>query len=141
MNERTELKVANRRMVRRLVVTVLVMFGFGYALVPLYDVLCEITGFSGRTGVVRAEDQITVDTDRMITVEFIASTASDLNWEFRPMTAKMQVHPGGIYEVSFYAKNLNSTMTIGWARPSVSPIQASMYFNKTECFCFTSQKI
>ncbi len=92
------------------------MFGFGYALVPLYGVLCEITGFSGRTGVVQAEDQVNVDTNRLISVQFIANTASDLNWEFRPLTTNMQVHPGGIYEVSYYAKNLNSTTTIGWAR-------------------------
>lgn len=140
MTEPAGLKVANRRVVHRLLVTVLAMFGFGYALVPLYDALCEITGFSGRTGVVQAKDQVSVNTDRMITVEFIAGTASDLNWEFRPLTTKMQVHPGGIYEVSYYAKNLNSSTTIGWARPSVSPIKASIYFNKTECFCFASQK-
>ena len=140
MTEPAGLQIANRRIVRRLVVTVLVMFGFGYAMVPLYDVLCEITGFSGRTGVVQAEDQVSVDYDRTVTVEFLASTATGLNWEFRPLTTKMQVHPGGIYEVSYYAENRNKSTTIGWARPSVSPIKASIYFNKTECFCFSSQK-
>ena len=128
-------------MVRRLLVTVVVMFGFGYALVPLYDVLCELTGFSGRTGVVQAEDQVRIDTTRLVTVEFLANTASGLNWEFRPMTGKMEVHPGGIYEVNYYAKNLTQATTVGWARPSVSPIKASMFFNKTECFCFTSQAL
>ena len=141
MNHRSEFKDANLRVARRLVVTVVIMFGFGYALVPLYDVLCEITGFSGRTGVVQAEDQVRVDTERLITVEFLANTSRDLNWEFRPMTGKMQVHPCGIYEVSYYAKNLNEAPTVGWARPSVSPIKASMFFNKTECFCFASQAL
>ena len=139
MTHGTELNTANRRLVRRLMVTVLAMFGFGYALVPLYNVLCEITGFSGRTGVVQAEDQISSDANRTVTVEFLANTASDLNWEFRPMITEMQVHPGAIYEVSYYAKNRNTVTTVGWARPSVSPIKASMYFNKTECFCFASQ--
>lgn len=141
MSMRPGLKNANRRITRRLVVTVVLMFGFGYAMVPIYDVLCEITGFSGRTGVVQAEDQVLIDKDRLITVEFLANTASNLNWEFRPMTPKMQVHPGGIYEVSYYAHNLNRTTTVGWARPSVSPIKASLYFNKTECFCFASQAL
>ena len=140
MIERVGLQAANRRLVCRLVVTVLLMFGFTYGLVPFYDVLSEITGFSGRTGVVQAEDQVSVDTNRLVNVEFLANTASDLNWEFRPLTTKMQVHPGGIYEVNYYAKNLNSSATIGWARPSVSPVKASIYVNNTECFCFTSQK-
>ena len=137
--KRHELEAANRRVVMRLVLTVFVMFGFGYALVPLYDVLCEITGFTGRTGVVKAEDVVRADTTRMVTVEFLGSTHSGLNWEFRPLTKKMQVHPGGIYETTYYAKNLNANTSIGQARPSVSPIKASIYFNKTECFCFTQQ--
>ena len=115
------------------------MFGFGYALVPLYDVLCEITGFTGRTGVVAAEDVGQVDPTRLVKVEFLASTNVDLNWEFRPLVKSMQVHPGGVYEVKYFARNAGLVTTVGQARPSVSPTKASLYFSKTECFCFTNQ--
>lgn len=136
---RDSLAAANARLVKRLVVTVLAMFGFGYALVPLYDILCEVTGFSGRTGVVAAADVGTADESRLVKVEFLGSASSDLNWEFRPLVKSMQVHPGAVYEVSYYAENRSSVDTVGQARPSVSPIKASLYFSKTECFCFTNQ--
>jgi len=131
---------ANRKLVKRLTLTVVAMFGFGYALVPLYDILCEVTGFTGRTGVVAAQDVGEMDQNRVVKVEFLASTSSNLNWEFRPLVKSMEVHPGGVYEVSYYARNRSNTATVGQARPSVTPTKASLYFSKTECFCFTNQK-
>lgn len=136
---RDSLRAANRRLVKRLAVTVLAMFGFGYALVPLYDILCEVTGFTGRTGVVKAEDVGEIDATRLVKVEFLGSSMSDLNWEFRPLEKSMQVHPGAVYETTYYALNLSDVDTVGQARPSVSPSKASLYFSKTECFCFTNQ--
>ena len=132
---------ANGKTAGRLLVVVLAMFGFGYALVPLYDVLCEITGLGGRTGVVEASalDGV-VDTSRTIKVQFLGSVSSRLPWEFRPDVASMEVHPGQVYEATYYARNLSSTATIGQARPSVAPAVASLHFNKTECFCFVEQE-
>ncbi|MBF2760206.1 MAG: cytochrome c oxidase assembly protein [Ectothiorhodospiraceae bacterium AqS1] len=133
----------NFRSAGRLFVVVLAMFGFGYALVPLYDVLCEITGLGGRSGgVVEARISLDagVDTDRMIEVQFIGSVSSQLPWEFHPNERSIQVHPGQVYETTFFARNLTDETTVGHARPAVSPSEASRHFNKTECFCFTLQE-
>ena len=132
---------ANGKTARRLAVVVLAMFGFGYALVPLYDVLCEITGLGGRTGVVAASAlDGGVDTSRTVRVQFLGTVSSRLPWEFRPDVATMEVHPGQVYETTYFARNLSETATIGQARPSVAPSIASLHFNKTECFCFVEQE-
>ena len=133
---------ANRKTAGRLSVVVLAMFGFGYALVPLYDVLCEITGLGGRTGVVKASMlDGNVDTSRTIRVQFLGTVNSRLPWEFRPDAASMEVHPGRVYETTYFARNLSSAVTIGQASPSVAPSVASLHFNKTECFCFIRQEL
>ena len=132
---------ANGKTARRLALVVLAMFGFGYALVPLYDVLCEITGLGGRTGVVAASAlDGGVDTNRTIKVQFLGSVNSRLPWEFRPNITSMEVHPGQVYETTYFARNLSKTVTVGQARPSVAPAIASLHFNKTECFCFVEQE-
>ena len=132
---------ANGKTARRLAVVVLAMFGFGYALVPLYDVLCEITGLGGRTGVVAASAlDGGVDTSRTVRVQFLGTVSSRLPWDFRPDVATMEVHPGQVYETTYFARNLSETATIGRARPSVAPSIASLHFNKTECFCFVEQE-
>jgi cytochrome c oxidase assembly protein subunit 11 len=116
------------------------MFGFGFALVPLYDLFCDITGLNGKTGRVEAaalEEQ--VDLSRQITVQFITSVNSALPWEFAAQTLEMTVHPGGVYEAMFTARNTAGFATVGQAVPSVSPNTAAAHFNKTECFCFTRQ--
>lgn len=128
------------RLVRNLFLVVIGMFGFGYALVPLYDVFCEITGLNGKPGVVQAEALSEgVDQSREVTVEFIGNVNSSLKWQFYPRTKRMRVHPGEVYEAQYYAKNLAASDVVGQAVPSVTPAVASKYFNKTECFCFTRQ--
>lgn len=130
----------NRATALRLAMVTLAMFGFGFALVPLYDVLCEITGLNGKTGRVEAASLTgEVDTSRTITVEFISSVNGGLYWEVRPAVTSMKVHPGKVYETTYIARNLASNTTVGQAVPSLSPGRAAMYFNKTECFCFTKQ--
>ena len=124
----------------RLGAVVLAMFGFGYALIPLYSVFCEITGLNGKTGVVQAKEVDGVaDETRPITVEFLGDVNSALPWEVRPAQPRMTVYPGRIYETTFFARNLARSTVVGQAVPSVSPSAASLYFNKTECFCFTRQ--
>ena len=138
-----ELSQANRRVVGRLGLVVLAMFGFGFALVPLYDVFCDITGLNGKTGRVSAGAVAgqQVDTSREITVEFVASVNSDLPWEIRPMVRRVKVHPGEVTEVKYSARNRTGATVIGQAVPSLVPGLASKYFNKTECFCFTQQTL
>lgn len=134
---------ANRRVVTRLAVVVLGMFGFGFALVPLYDVFCQVTGLNGKTGRIELEQALSdnVDTGRMVTVEFLATVNSELPWEFRPVVKKVRVHPGEVTEVSYHARNLNDHSVTGQAVPSLAPGLAAKYFNKTECFCFTRQTL
>lgn len=121
----------------------LLMFGFGFALVPLYDVFCDITGLNGKTGRIEASeiDAGQVDTSRTIEVRFLANTNTGLPWNFEPLVKKMDVHPGQLYEAVFRVRSASEETTLGQAVPSVSPGLAAEYFNKTECFCFTQQEL
>ena len=118
----------------------LAMFVFGFALVPLYDVFCAITGFGGKTAVAAAAVVETPDPNRTVRVEFVASVARGAPWQFEPDVSHLDVHPGQIYETHFRARNLSGAQLVAQAVPSVAPGQAARYFNKTECFCFTSQE-
>jgi cytochrome c oxidase assembly protein subunit 11 len=119
------------------------MFGFGYALVPLYDVFCDITGLNGKTGRLTAAEARSVETDetRLVTVEFVTNVNGALPWDFRPTVARVQVHPGSETEVTFEAVNRAQVQVTGHAVPSVAPGAAARYFSKTECFCFTRQRL
>ena len=121
----------------------LLMFGFGFALVPLYDVFCDITGLNGKTGRIEASeiDSGLVDTSRTIEVRFLANTSKGLPWDFQPLVKKMEIHPGQVYEAVFRVRSASDSATLGQAIPSVSPGLAAEYFNKTECFCFTQQEL
>lgn len=127
----------------KLAIIPLLMFGFGFALVPLYDVFCDITGLNGKTGRVEASeiniDQ--VDRSRTIEVRFLANTNTGLPWSFEPLVKKMEVHPGQIYEAVYRVRSASASKTLGQAVPSVSPGLAARHFNKTECFCFTQQEL
>jgi cytochrome c oxidase assembly protein subunit 11 len=121
----------------------LLMFGFGFALVPLYDVFCDITGLNGKTGRIEASeiDAGQVDISRTIEVRFLANTNTGLPWNFEPLVKKMDVHPGQVYEAVFRVRSASEKTTLGQAVPSVSPGLAAAHFNKTECFCFTQQEL
>lgn len=138
---RAELQQANRRVLRRLLFVVVGMFGFVFALVPLYNVFCDITGLNGKTSNARAEvAHIEPDLSRTVVVEFVASVNESMPWEFRPAVSRMEVHPGKSYRTSYFARNLSGHAMVGQAIPSVTPGQAASHFKKTECFCFTEQK-
>ena len=136
-------KEANQRVVKRLGIAAVLMFGFGFALVPLYDVFCDITGINGKTGRIELEEALSqqIDEDRLVTVEFLATVHSDLPWEFRPMVKRIKVHPGEVTEVNYFATNQTENLVAGQAVPSLAPGLAAKYFNKTECFCFTRQTL
>ncbi len=127
----------------KLVMIPVFMFGFGFALVPLYDVFCNVTGLNGKTGRVEAAmvDQREVDVSRTIKVKFLANTGTGLPWQFKPVVTEMEVHPGQIYEAMYQVSSSADKVTVGQAVPSVSPTEASLHFNKTECFCFSQQEL
>jgi cytochrome c oxidase assembly protein subunit 11 len=136
----TKIAHANRRLVGRLALAVVAMFGFGFALAPLYDVLCQITGLNGKTnnGAVAAVAG-GVDAERTVTVEFVAEVNESAPWQFGPQVVRMEVHPGEFYHTSYFAKNLTGEPLVGQAIPSVAPGAAARYFQKIECFCFARQ--
>lgn len=118
------------------------MFGFGYLMVPIYNVFCEWTGLNGKTGAIAAAEasRIAVDETRMVTVEFLAHRNLDAPLEFAAAAPAMQVHPGKTYQATYIARNKKDSAMTGQAVPSVSPSKAAGYFDKVECFCFTRQK-
>ena len=132
----------NSKVVKKLMLIVFGMFGFGFALVPLYDVFCDITGLNGKTSTNAAVYNVEkIDTNRIVTVQFISRTAQGIPWTFEPMVREIKVHPGEMKLVKFYAKNESTRDIIGQAVPSVSPGLAAAYFQKIECFCFTQQPL
>ena len=136
-----ELRQKNRRTVTKLSIVAVAMVGFGFALVPLYDLVCDVTGLNGKTGRLEKEQALAAHEDetRLITIEFDANVSADLPWEFGPQKRRMQVHPGQIGEAVYFARNMSDDIITGQAIPSVVPSKAAKYFNKTECFCFTQQ--
>jgi len=121
------------------------MFAFGvFALPPLYETFCEITGFGGRTAMAASTDAspdaARPDPTRTVRVEFLASVARGAPWDFAPDLSHVDVHPGQLYETHFRARNLTGAVLTAQAVPSVAPGAAARYFNKAECFCFTSQE-
>ncbi len=131
------------QLVGKLLLGAVGMFAFGFALVPLYDVFCDITGLNGKTGgrytyeAVDAE----VNTDRLVTVQFIAMNNANMSWGFEPEVTQVQVHPGELTQVMFYAHNPSQNDMVGQAVPSVSPFKGADYLHKTECFCFNEQRL
>lgn len=119
------------------------MFAFGFALVPFYDVLCEITGFNGRSGVMAlaSEVQEQPDVSRLVTVEFVTTVNGGLPWTFGAETPTLRVHPGKLYTVNFVARNTQDRDVVAQAVPSVTPWNAARHLRKTECFCFNQQPL
>ena len=130
-----------RRNLSRLILIPVLMFGFGYLMVPIYDVFCDVTGINGKTGSISVEDasrQVKVE-ERLIKVQFMSSVNETGPWEFKPDQLSMLVHPGQAYHATFTAKNLLDRDVVSQSIPSVAPSKAAEHFNKTECFCFTEQ--
>lgn len=135
----------NRRTTLLLSGLVVMMFGFGFALVPLYNLFCQITGTQSlaqrsEIGQVAATSDH-VDQTRWVTVKFDTTVNPNLPWEFVAETTKMRVHPGQTYEVNFLARNRSNSTVTGQAIPSVAPWQATPFFSKLDCFCFNKQRL
>jgi cytochrome c oxidase assembly protein subunit 11 len=130
----------NSILVKRLLLTVAGMFAFGFALVPLYQTFCDITGLGGRSVNTGALASVEVDRERLVTVELVATVNGGAAWEFRPQVSKMKVHPGELYTTQFYAENLVDKPQVGQASYNVAPSSAGRYFAKPDCFCFTKQQ-
>jgi cytochrome c oxidase assembly protein subunit 11 len=133
---------ANRRLTLQLVVFTMVAFGFGFALIPLYEVLCSVTGIGNQKSLARASGYGAPGggaNTRLVIVELVGMLPSVGNWEFHPVLKQLQVQPGKLYEAFFVARNLTGHDTVAQAVPDVAPGQATAWFHKTECFCFSPQ--
>jgi cytochrome c oxidase assembly protein subunit 11 len=134
-----DLQAKNRKVTRRLVLVAVGMFGFGFALWPLYTVLCEVTGLGGRAIQVSEDNTGAVASDRMVSIRFDASVNSSLPWEFKAKQKVSEFNLGVPSTAYYVAKNVGNDAIIGQATYNVTPPEASLYFVKTECFCFTEQ--
>ncbi|WCE31292.1 cytochrome c oxidase assembly protein [Vibrio sp. SCSIO 43137] len=134
---------ANRKLTLKLLAATLAMFGFGFALVPLYDVMCDVLGINGKTNTVAAIQPATMipDSSRSIKVELMSHIPPGMSWQLEPEKSVMQVHPGQVVQTSYKATNLSQRELVGQAVPSVSPGLGAGYFNKMECFCFNQQTL
>ncbi|EHJ91867.1 cytochrome c oxidase assembly protein [Vreelandella boliviensis] len=140
MDSQNQAKVGVRRTVIRTVAVLVGMFGFAFALVPLYDVFCRITGINGKVdataqSIVHEE----VDESRYINVQFITRGSAGLPWQMSVEMRQMSVHPGQMAEVDFTFTNNSRSENWGRAVPSVSPSSATPYLRKISCFCFQEQ--
>lgn len=132
------------RLVKKLLLITVGMFGFGFAMVPMYDVICDITGLNGKTSgryTVEAKDAEDVSEQREITVQFMAQNSAGMDWVFRANDPQVKVKPGEIKVVSYQAKNVHDYAMTGQAIPSVAPNEAAQYLKKLECFCFAEQDL
>ncbi|MDP1931707.1 MAG: cytochrome c oxidase assembly protein [Gammaproteobacteria bacterium] len=135
---------STKRLVTKLLFAVVGMFAFGFALVPLYDVICDITGLNGKTSgrySMAADSEPVPVSEREITVQFMAQNSAGMEWVFGPNEAQVKVHPGEVKVVSYRAKNPNDYVMTGQAIPSVAPNEAAQYLKKLECFCFAEQEL
>lgn len=126
--------------IKKSLIAVVGMFAFGFAMVPLYDVFCDITGLNGKTsGRYEVTEPMVVDENRQVRVQFITHNNESMPWEFKPVKSEIKVNPGEMIQVDFYARNPTSETMTAQAVPSLSPSRGTDYFHKTECFCFNQQ--
>ncbi|MBY4675500.1 cytochrome c oxidase assembly protein [Marinobacterium sp. CAU 1594] len=131
----------NLRLVRRLILGCLLMFCFGFALVPLYDVFCKVTGLNGKVlnvGPVSIGGQ---DLARTIKVQLIAVNNEGMPWLFKAQTPQLEVHPGETRKTAYLAHNPTASRMVAQAIPSVAPSEAAQYLHKVNCFCFDQQPL
>ncbi len=130
-----------QKQLRLLLLSTLAMFGFGFALVPLYDVFCDITGLNGKGYSQQVNTSLSIDNSRKVKVEFVTYLNKQLPWQFEPEIKSIELHPGEHYLINFVATNTSSELTTGKAVPSISPGYGAQYLVKTECFCFQDQPL
>lgn len=144
----------HRRLIVKLLLLVAAAFAFGFTLVPLYNVFCEASGLNGKTATkvgvgglkIPADGAVPappsrIDRSRIVTVEFIGTVMPGLPWEMRPMTSRLDLHPGELHQATFLVHNNSHATIVGQAVPSVSPGQAAQHFEKLDCFCFKQQTL
>jgi|SRR6056300_1801272 cytochrome c oxidase assembly protein subunit 11 len=127
--------------ITKLSLAVVAMYGFSYALVPIYDTFCEITGLNGKTNEIAYVANDIKEDNRFVTVKFISNVANSAPLYFEPSVSEMTVQVGKPYNTHYVMKNNSSKQLHTTASPSVTPGKHAEYFKKIECFCFNQQTI
>lgn len=135
-----EQTVDNRRLLTRLSIVAVAMFGFGFALVPFYDHICRALGVNSLVERSEAAANTQVDLTRMVTIELDAN-AHGMPWRFQPMVRHLEVHPGELVHVEYEVANVRGAPVTGQAVVSYGPALAGQFVRKLECFCFTQQTL
>lgn len=132
---------ANRTLMLKLIVVAVGMFGFGFALAPFYNKLCEAVGLNRILSADVVPSNTQVDQTRLVTLQFDANLRNDLPWSFQPLTKSVRVHPGELVHVLYEVTNASDQAVLGQAIPSYGPQLAAQYVKKLDCFCFTQQQL
>jgi cytochrome c oxidase assembly protein subunit 11 len=142
VDTKDQLRKKNNKLIKKLVFILLGSLLFAYALVPLYNVLCSLTGLNGKTDTTAvAVSKVKIDPNRWVTVQFITNVMPGLGWNFYPKQPQVRMHPGQIETVVFVAKNTTNQVVVGRAIPSVTPGIGAANLKKIECFCFIDQSL
>ncbi len=131
----------NKRLALKLAAVALFFVGFGFAMVPIYNVFCELTGLNGKTNetAVVLDKNTQIDYSRTVKVEFLSHSMPGVGLSFKPEQFTLRVHPGEISRMNYTITNHSDKVFVGQAVPSVTPAVAAQYFEKLECFCFSQQ--
>lgn len=130
-----------KKTLRRLVIAVPLMFAFGFALVPLYDVFCEVTGINGKVFQSDYSEDLVKEDGRPLGLQFISTNNENMPWIFKPSKEVMTISTGKYYTATFYVKNTTDKKMMAQAVPSVAPSNAAAHLKKLECFCFEQQEL
>ena len=141
MNNPVPAQSANRELFKKLIVITLMMFAFGYALVPIYKKICEVTGINSLVKADTVAENTQIDMARLVTIEFDANTSTHLPWRFKPLVGSVNGHPGELMQVTYEVTNTRNYAVTGQVVPSYAPKEATQYFKKLECFCFKQQTL
>ncbi len=139
---KTPKRPVSKRLIIGLTCTVFGMFGFGYALVPLYDLFCEVTGIGGKPAIADVSDIAQLDAfdqNRDVWIEFTGNSTNGLPWSIQPQVSRVKVKVGQVNEVNYTVTNTSGRSLTGQAIPSVAPMDAARHLVKIECFCFANQ--
>jgi cytochrome c oxidase assembly protein subunit 11 len=132
---------ANQQTLVKLLAVAVLMFGFGYAMVPFYRAICDALGINNMVKRDQPLVNTQVDTTRVVTIELDANLRSNLPWTFSPVEKSVKVHPGALTQVTYEVRNQSNRSVTGQAIPSFGPQLAGGYFKKLDCFCFTQQTL
>ena len=131
----------SKKTLTKLIITVPLMFAFGFALVPLYDVFCEVTGLNGKVFQSEYSENLVIEDGRSISLQFISTNNENMPWTFQPSKEVMKIETGKYHTATFFVKNTTNKKMMAQAVPSVAPSNAAAHLKKLECFCFEQQEL